>query len=102
MLLRDKDHKLLMMLANKTIKTPCEIWAYGSRVDGSAHEASDLDLVIRSHDLKPLHTSELQAFKEAIQISNIPILVQVLDWARIPEVFHESILESYAILKPLN
>ena len=24
-----------------------EVWAYGSRVNGESHEASDLDLVIR-------------------------------------------------------
>ena len=25
-----------------------EVWAYGSRVDGTSYEASDLDLVVRA------------------------------------------------------
>ena len=33
-------------------------------------------------------------FKEALQNSNIPIIVQVLDWHRIPENFHKNILEN--------
>ncbi|WP_395946463.1 nucleotidyltransferase domain-containing protein [Caedibacter taeniospiralis] len=102
MLLRDKDRELLIALAVKTLKTPCEIWAYGSRVDGSAHDGSDLDLVIRTKNLAPLNALMLQAFKDAIQTSNIPILVQVLDWARIPQSFHSNILKNYAVLKPLN
>lgn len=29
-------------------------WAYGSRVTGESHEASDLDLVLRGRGLEPL------------------------------------------------
>ena len=77
-----------------------EIWAYGSRVDGTAHETSDLDLVLRSKDLKPIPTMELTDFELAVAESNIPILVQIFDWARIPESFHKNILNNYEILKP--
>ncbi|WP_394370317.1 nucleotidyltransferase domain-containing protein [Pedobacter segetis] len=31
-----------------------QVWAYGSRVNGDAHVGSDLDLVIRTPDLKRL------------------------------------------------
>ena len=31
-----------------------EVWAYGSRVNGQSHEASDLDLVVRGPALEPL------------------------------------------------
>ncbi len=31
-----------------------EVWAYGSRVNGKAHQGSDLDLVIRTPNLQTL------------------------------------------------
>ena len=37
-------------------------------------------------------------FKEMIKESNIPILVQVLDWNRIPKSFHDNILKNYVTL----
>ncbi|WP_119343243.1 nucleotidyltransferase domain-containing protein [Facilibium subflavum] len=99
MILRDEDKKRLLNIAETTLKTPCEIWAYGSRVDGSAHDTSDLDIVIRTADLSPLPIEELSAFKQAVHDSNIPILVQVSDWARMPEYFHSNILANYEVLK---
>jgi len=71
-----------------TVEFPLEVWAYGSRVSGSAHDRSDLDLVLRSADLKKLPADALTDIKEKIQESNIPILVEVFDWARLPDSFH--------------
>ena len=34
-------------------------------------------------------------FKKKIQESNIPIIVQVLDWYKIPESFRKNILSNY-------
>ena len=31
-----------------------EVWAYGSRVSGRSHDASDLDLVLRAPGLQPI------------------------------------------------
>lgn len=69
-----------------------EVWAYGSRVNGTAHEGSDLDLVVRNPaDLsRPLH--DLSALREALSESDLPILVDVVDWARIPRNFCQEIL----------
>ena len=49
MLLREKDREELQKLF-ETIAIPVEVIAYGSRVNGTAHEASDLDLVIRTQN----------------------------------------------------
>ena len=76
-----------------------EVWAYGSRVNGMAHEASDLDLVLRAHGLEPISTGRIEALREAFRESNIPIIVDVHDWAMIPESFHEEILEDYVTLR---
>ena len=99
--LRDKDKEALEAIAKRCFPVPVEIWAYGSRVNGESHDASDLDLVVRTADLKPLPPGLLWDFKEALQESNIPILVQVFDWARLPESFHANILEGYAVVVPI-
>jgi len=43
--LRDKDRQKLLDLLDQYIPS-VEAWAYGSRVNGEAHDASDLDLVL--------------------------------------------------------
>ena len=75
-----------------------EVWAYGSRVNGESHEASDLDLVIRGPTLEPLG-AEFLNLVEAIEKSSIPILVEVLDWARLPENFHKEIQRDYVVVR---
>lgn len=52
-----------------------EVWAYGSRVNGSGDESSELDLVLRGPRLERLGEGYLSLL-EAIEESNIPILVQ--------------------------
>ena len=48
-------------------------WAYGSRINGTAHEGSDLDIVLRSHDLSPINSVMLEGFIQALKESTIPI-----------------------------
>lgn len=76
-----------------------EVWAYGSRVNGMSHDASDLDLVLRSPDLTPIPTLQLTDLAEAFQLSNIPILVEARDWARLPESFHQEIERDYVAVR---
>ncbi len=98
MLLREEDRLKIDEIARKTLKTPLEIWAFGSRVNGDAHDTSDLDLVLVTESKKRVDIGEFMSFKDGLQGSNIPILVQVLDWNRIPESFHDNILNSYEVL----
>lgn len=73
-----------------------EVWAYGSRVNGNAHAASDLDLVLR----EPGNASaDWSGLREAFVESNLPIRVDLLDWTRIPESFHREIERSHVVLK---
>jgi len=76
-----------------------DVWAYGSRVRGDCHDTSDLDLVVRNPaDLaQPCHN--LAEVAEAFSQSNLPIMVQLTDWARIPHEFHEEILAGYVVVK---
>lgn len=41
---------------------------------------------------------EVFTFKDLLQESSIPILVQVLDWNRIPDSFRENILKEYEVV----
>jgi predicted nucleotidyltransferase len=76
-----------------------EVWAYGSRVRGASHDGSDLDLVVRNPSDLNAPIDEIFEVKEAFEQSNIPFLVDILDWARLPESFQEEILKDYVIVQ---
>lgn len=76
-----------------------EVWAYGSRVSGGGHEASDLDLVLRNPANPASATPELFELKEAFIESNLPIRVDILDWSRIPESFHREIERAHVVIQ---
>lgn len=97
MILRDKDKERLIAIF-ETSTVAIEIWAYGSRVNGDAHDGSDLDLVIRTPSLKSLPIDVFLDLKEKIQESNIPIVVELFDWARLPESFHKNIEAKHELL----
>lgn len=97
MLLRDKDKEKLRQIFS-SVDLPIEVWAYGSRVSGHAHSGSDLDLVLRGKDVQKLPLEVISNLKEQIQESNIPILVELFDWARLPESFHYNIEAQHEIL----
>jgi len=61
----------------------CEVRAYGSRVTGGARKFSDLDLALRAPEA--IEPRTLRAIKEAFSESNLPILVDVQDWRRLPD-----------------
>ena len=96
MLLRNKDRQTLTSIFS-SVMIPMEVWAYGSRVNGTAHSGSDLDLVVRSPDLKKLPVGVINDIKEKIKYSNIPIIVEVFDWSKLPESFHDNILKQHEI-----
>jgi predicted nucleotidyltransferase len=96
MLIREKD-KLSLYHLFKAVTVPIEVWAYGSRVNGSAHETSDLDLVLRTHNLQPLPQNEFSKLLDSITESNIPILVDLKEWARIPDSFQKQIQKQYEV-----
>ena len=75
-----------------------EVWAYGSRVKGRSHRGSDLDLVLRGPGLKQIPSSQLMDLIEALEESNVPIIVQTHDWARLPERFYREIERKYVVL----
>lgn len=96
--LREQDKAILLPLLARYLPE-VSAWVYGSRISDTAHEASDLDIVLRSSDLTPIDYWALDEFIEAVKNSNIPILVEARDWARLPVSFHQEILKNYVVLK---
>jgi predicted nucleotidyltransferase len=97
MLLKDK-HKDILTAIFSEVSIPIEVWAYGSRVTGEAHEGSDLDLVMRTATLERVPIDIFSDVKEKILVSRIPILVELFDWARLPDSFHKNIEAMHEVL----
>ena len=74
-----------------------EVWAFGSRVNGTAKETSDLDLVVIGEN--PLDFQTLGALRDAFSESNIPYKVDVVDWTTISEAFREIIQRGKVTVK---
>jgi len=75
-----------------------EVLAYGSRVNGQAHDGSDLDLVVRNPDRPAAPQTRLHLLRDALTESDLPILVEVLDWARIPEDMRREIARQHVVV----
>lgn len=68
-----------------------EVWAYGSRVNGSGHDGSDLDLVVRDPSGGRIAGTKMMELREAFSESDLPILVDLLEWTTLPESFRNEI-----------
>ena len=76
-----------------------EIWAYGSRVYGDSHEGSDLDMTVKSFNDPDKKLWEL---KELLEESNIPFLMDITEFDRLPTSFQEEIKKNFVILFPAD
>ena len=73
-----------------------EVWAYGSRIDGSAHEGSDLDLVVKDFHTKNVNIGHL---RELFSESNIPFCIDIFEFDQLPHSFQEEIKKNYIVIK---
>ena len=89
---------MLQTLLNRHVPD-AQVWAFGSRVNGDAHEGSDLDLVLRNPPDLAQSVAGWLELKEALQESSLPILVEVHDWAHLPAAFHRNIEQGYVVLQ---
>ena len=76
-----------------------EVLAFGSRVQGNGHEASDLDLVVRRPDAVLEVTTSMAALREALIDSDLPIRVDLLEWADVPPSFQHEIERAYVVVQ---
>lgn len=72
------------------------VWAYGSRINGSARSSSDLDMVVFT---KPEQWLSVSNLREAFGDSDLPFRVDLFIWAEVPEQFHAKIKANYVVLQ---
>lgn len=77
-----------------------EVWAFGSRVKGTAKPHSDLDLVVLGDTALKMATQA--ALAEAFDESDLPWRVDVVDWATTGEAFKALIVEWHVVLLPMK
>lgn len=66
-----------------------DIRVFGSRIQGSATAYSDLDLVVLGDEQQ--NPEIMSAVKDRLSESDLPFLVDVLDWAELSSAFQKII-----------
>ncbi len=75
-----------------------EVRAFGSRVHGHGlRKFSDLDLAVVTSS--PLTLEQSGELREAFEESNLPIKVDVIDWASTSAEFRKIIQENYVVVQ---
>ena len=74
-----------------------EVWAFGSRAKRTAKPYSDLDLALIT--LQPLSLDQLAAITDAFATSDLPIRVDVVDWASTSETFRKLIAKDRVVVQ---
>lgn len=75
----------------------CAVWAFGSRVTGTAKPYSDLDLAIIT--TRPLGLEQIAALAEAFSESDLPWKVDLIDWATTSDRFRRVIERDKVVLQ---
>ncbi len=73
-----------------------EVRAFGSRVTGKAKKYSDLDLVLMTQS--PLNAATMAFLENAFEESDLPIKVDVVEWATISDSFRRIIEEKFEVI----
>ncbi|MBI4249316.1 MAG: nucleotidyltransferase domain-containing protein [Elusimicrobia bacterium] len=74
-----------------------EVRAFGSRVDGTPKEHSDLDLAVVAP--AKLGIAALEELREAFAQSDLPFRIDVLDWNAISDEFKKVIEGKYEVVQ---
>ena len=91
-----QNHLELIKEILSVLPNTAEVWAFGSRIQGTANEFSDLDLVIVSNE--KLEWRIFAKLKTEFEESNLPFKVDLLDWNTIPEHMQNNIKQKYEII----
>lgn len=77
-----------------------EVWAFGSRAKWLAKPYSDLDLAVIGDE--PLSLSVLASLTDDFAESDLPIRVDVVDWATTKEYFRQIIERDKVVVQLAN
>jgi predicted nucleotidyltransferase len=94
--LAPEDLATLLAILEKHVPK-AEVWAFGSRVQGTERPFSDLDLVLV--DLEPLEPQRRAELAYELSESNLPIKTDLVEWSRTSEAFRAIILRDHFVLK---
>jgi len=78
----------------------CEVRAFGSRVNGTSRTYSDLDLALVAE--QKLDWRQLEKLKDAFAESDLPFMVDLLDWHDISPEFRKAIEQRYEVIDLLS
>lgn len=70
----------------------CEVWVFGSRVTGQARKYSDIDLLLIGKEKLDWHG--IEALRDAFAESDLPYMVDLLDWYDLSDSFRQVIMET--------
>ncbi len=96
--LNEKHLALIRELLNRHLPG-VEVWAYGSRIKGTAKPWSDLDLVVFAD---PSQQNAVGELREAFEESDLPFRVDLFVWDELPASFKENINENHLLLQPAS
>ena len=71
------------------LECPADFYIFGSRATGKNRPYSDLDILIKAEQAIPFE--QIALIEEAFSDSDLPFLVDVVDWNRISDEFRERI-----------
>ncbi|TAD88395.1 MAG: nucleotidyltransferase domain-containing protein [Alphaproteobacteria bacterium] len=77
--IREEDGIVLRAILRQCLPDEAQVWAFGSRVTGRACRGSDLDLAIDAG--RPLGQDAVAALREALENSDLPYPVDLVDLA---------------------
>jgi predicted nucleotidyltransferase len=95
--LSGQDWRELLSILN-AVAPNVEVWAFGSRAKYMAKPYSDLDLVLITR--QPMTLEQLANISEAFENSDLPIRVDVVDWAATSEAFRKIIVQDKVLVQP--
>ena len=75
----------------------CEVRAFGSRIEGKARKFSDLDLALVG--IEKLDWRKIELLKDTFSATNIPIIIDVIDFNAISDEFRKIIENNYEIIQ---
>ncbi|MBU0542337.1 MAG: nucleotidyltransferase domain-containing protein [Gammaproteobacteria bacterium] len=96
MKLQDKELALIQQILAEIVPQ-CEVWAFGSRVNGNPKPFSDLDLALIDRQAIPLGTRANLA--EAFSESDLPWKVDLVDWHSISPEFQKIIETNFEVVQ---
>ena len=94
--IKENELKIVRDIVKKHLPdTP--VWAFGSRVKGTAQQYSDLDLALMT--IQPLSFIQLAELEQDFSDSDLTWQVDLLDWATTSETFKKIVSANYVVIQ---